>query len=379
MVRGYVAGANRWLQDNKVTDPACKGDAYSPTRPRGWARSPSSTSGTASTSPTCWRRRGSSSRRSSTRRRRRRPGPPGRPARCSPPTSSTPRPSGSRSSRARPDPARPFGSNATAVGGDRTTTGRGMILGNPHFPWRGRYHFTQQHLTIPGKYDVAGASLVGSPVVNIGWNKRVSWSHSRLHGLPLHAVRVPHGRADELPDGLRAAGPRAPAGEGQGAQGRRQHRHRRRGPVADQGGVRRGVPGHADVLDARQRLGPPGRQRRAPADHRHVPRDGQGPRRPRPAAAPGQGRRHAVGQHHRGRPQRRRPLRGPLRGAQRLQRARPAVHDARRPGAERARRAARPRRHPGAVVLRVGHRPGRVPARDLRSHATCPRSSAATT
>ena len=73
---------------------------------------------------------------------------------------------------------RPFGSNATAIGGDRTTTGRGMILGNPHFPWRGRYHFTQQHLTIPGKYDVAGASLIGSPVVNIGWNKNVAWSHT---------------------------------------------------------------------------------------------------------------------------------------------------------------------------------------------------------
>ena len=76
------------------------------------------------------------------------------------------------------DPDRPFGSNATAIGGDRSTTERGMILGNPHFPWRGRYHFTQQHLTIPGRYDVAGGSLVGSPVVNIGWNKRVAWSHT---------------------------------------------------------------------------------------------------------------------------------------------------------------------------------------------------------
>ena len=53
-----------------------------------------------------------------------------------------------------------------------------MLLGNPHFPWRGRYRFTQQHLTIPGKYDVAGASLIGSPVVNIGWNKDVAWSHT---------------------------------------------------------------------------------------------------------------------------------------------------------------------------------------------------------
>ncbi len=53
-----------------------------------------------------------------------------------------------------------------------------MLLGNPHFPWRGRYRFTEQQLTIPGQYDVAGASLIGSPVVNIGWNKDVAWSHT---------------------------------------------------------------------------------------------------------------------------------------------------------------------------------------------------------
>ncbi|NYJ00420.1 acyl-homoserine-lactone acylase [Nocardioides thalensis] len=71
-----------------------------------------------------------------------------------------------------------FGSNATAIGGDASSTGSGMILGNPHFPWQGRYKFTQQHLTIPGQYDVAGASLVGSPAVNIGWNNNVAWSHT---------------------------------------------------------------------------------------------------------------------------------------------------------------------------------------------------------
>ena len=76
------------------------------------------------------------------------------------------------------DPESPFGSNATAIGGADSSTGRGMILGNPHFPWNGRYRFTQQQLTIPGQYDVAGASLIGSPVVNIGWNKNVAWSHT---------------------------------------------------------------------------------------------------------------------------------------------------------------------------------------------------------
>ncbi len=76
------------------------------------------------------------------------------------------------------DPDSPFGSNATAVGAEATTTGRGMVLGNPHFPWRGRYRFTELHLTLPGKYDVAGAGLIGSPVVNIGWNDNVAWSHT---------------------------------------------------------------------------------------------------------------------------------------------------------------------------------------------------------
>ena len=76
------------------------------------------------------------------------------------------------------DPASPFGSNGTALGGDATVTGKGMVLGNPHFPWRGRYRFTQSQLTIPGVYDVAGAMLNGSPVVNIGWNSDVAWTHT---------------------------------------------------------------------------------------------------------------------------------------------------------------------------------------------------------
>ena len=76
------------------------------------------------------------------------------------------------------DPDAPFGSNATAVGAAATTTGRGMLLGNPHFPWRGRYRFEEAQLTIPGKYDVAGASLIGSPVINIGFNRNVAWSHT---------------------------------------------------------------------------------------------------------------------------------------------------------------------------------------------------------
>ena len=180
MVRGYVAGANRWLRDNKVTDPACKDDAYLADKAAGlgavteldlwygvYLANLLASSGVFvkeivdATPPT--------------------PNDPGIPDPGDLPISAADLTAAERLALLKGlgrDPGRPFGSNATAVGGDRTTTGRGMILGNPHFPWRGRYHFTQQHLTIPGRYDVAGASLVGSPVVNIGWNKRVSWSHT---------------------------------------------------------------------------------------------------------------------------------------------------------------------------------------------------------
>ena len=53
------------------------------------------------------------------------------------------------------DPDHPFGSNATAVGSASTTTKRGMLLGNPHFPWDGTERFYQAHLTVPGKLDAA--------------------------------------------------------------------------------------------------------------------------------------------------------------------------------------------------------------------------------
>jgi acyl-homoserine-lactone acylase len=71
-----------------------------------------------------------------------------------------------------------FGSNATAIGGNDSSTGRGMILGNPHFPWTGRYRFTQMHLTVPGKFNAAGGALTGFPAINIGFNRKVAWSHT---------------------------------------------------------------------------------------------------------------------------------------------------------------------------------------------------------
>ncbi|PQM28186.1 acylase [Sphingopyxis lindanitolerans] len=84
------------------------------------------------------------------------------------------------------------GSNAVALGKDATSDGRGLLLGNPHYPWQGILRFYQFHLTMPGQLDVMGAALAGLPVVNIGFTRDIAWSHTvntsahfTLHALTL--------------------------------------------------------------------------------------------------------------------------------------------------------------------------------------------------
>ncbi len=45
----------------------------------------------------------------------------------------------------------PLGSNAYGFGAEATKTGRGMLLGNPHFPWDGAERLWQTHLHDPGQ------------------------------------------------------------------------------------------------------------------------------------------------------------------------------------------------------------------------------------
>ena len=71
-----------------------------------------------------------------------------------------------------------FGSNAVALGRDLTNDGQGALLGNPHFPWFGISRFHAVHLTIPGRYDAMGAAIYGFPLVSIGFNRFVAWSHT---------------------------------------------------------------------------------------------------------------------------------------------------------------------------------------------------------
>ncbi|WP_437505936.1 acylase [Sorangium sp. So ce1099] len=71
-----------------------------------------------------------------------------------------------------------LGSNAWAIGRERAEGGRGMLVVNPHFPWEGELRFHEAHLTIPGQLDVYGVALTGLPVINIGFNEHVAWTHT---------------------------------------------------------------------------------------------------------------------------------------------------------------------------------------------------------
>ncbi|MFH0133424.1 penicillin acylase family protein [Variovorax sp. VaC1] len=75
--------------------------------------------------------------------------------------------------------ARGIGSNVLAFGQAATgERGSSVLFGNPHWYWGGPDRFYQVHLTLPGKLDVAGVSFLGIPLVMIGFNNDVAWSHT---------------------------------------------------------------------------------------------------------------------------------------------------------------------------------------------------------
>jgi acyl-homoserine-lactone acylase len=70
-----------------------------------------------------------------------------------------------------------LGSNAIAVGSAGTRDHQeGILLGNPHYPWQGTDRFYEAQLTIPGTMNVEGATLVGIPLVVIGFTAKMAWS-----------------------------------------------------------------------------------------------------------------------------------------------------------------------------------------------------------
>jgi acyl-homoserine-lactone acylase len=164
LVRGFVAGYNAYLRKTTVggiTDPVC--------RAKPWVR--------PLTELDMWRGNWASIVRGSSRALLDgivAAAPPAAGAPASPQTAVDP-----AAATALADPAlATAGSNAYGLGRGATAGDGGMVLANPHFPWDGAERFYRMHLKIPGVYDVEGASLIGDPIVEIGHNATVGWSHT---------------------------------------------------------------------------------------------------------------------------------------------------------------------------------------------------------
>lgn len=179
LMRGFAAGYNAWLEQNRITDPACKGAAW--VRPvttldvavRGFALAVLGGQGR---------------------------GVDGITAAQPPATASTAAPDAQDTARAAREllaaDTADMGSNAVAFGGTTTANGRGLLLGNPHYPWQGGRRFWQSQQTIPGELNVSGGSLLGSATVSIGHNAKVAWSHTVATGVPVNLHQLTLDPAD---------------------------------------------------------------------------------------------------------------------------------------------------------------------------------------
>jgi acyl-homoserine-lactone acylase len=83
------------------------------------------------------------------------------------------------------------GSNAIGLGADATANSNGMLLANPHWNWDGADKFWQMHVNVPGKMHSSGMSFLGVPLVMIGHNEHLAWSHTVSAARRFAVVQTP--------------------------------------------------------------------------------------------------------------------------------------------------------------------------------------------
>jgi acyl-homoserine-lactone acylase len=148
---GYIAGFNRYLRESraKITDPRCKDAA--------WLRE--------ITALDFWRHMYVGQTVDGF---------------FAPTTSAAP-PGADRAALAPdliPEDASGWGSNAYAIGREMTKNGKGVLLGNPHYPWDGVNRFYRTHFIIPGDINIVGISYIGMPMIRIGHTESLAWSNT---------------------------------------------------------------------------------------------------------------------------------------------------------------------------------------------------------
>lgn len=74
--------------------------------------------------------------------------------------------------------ASPAGSNAWAISGAHTASGNAMLLCNPHQPSFGYGQFYEAHIRSGDAWDFSGATFFGYPLLTIGHNQHLGWTHT---------------------------------------------------------------------------------------------------------------------------------------------------------------------------------------------------------
>ncbi|GAC1684489.1 MAG: penicillin acylase family protein [Gemmatimonadaceae bacterium] len=69
-----------------------------------------------------------------------------------------------------------IGSNNWAVSPSRTRSGHAILAGDPHLELTLPSLWYEAHLVVPGRLDVYGVTIPGSPVIIIGFNRDVAWT-----------------------------------------------------------------------------------------------------------------------------------------------------------------------------------------------------------
>lgn len=71
-----------------------------------------------------------------------------------------------------------MGSNSWSIGPGRTSDGSTFLLVNPHLAWEGPTTWYEVHIHSEEGWDMTGGLFPGSPVVTVGHNRNLGWSHT---------------------------------------------------------------------------------------------------------------------------------------------------------------------------------------------------------
>ncbi|MEF7617556.1 penicillin acylase family protein [Aquincola sp. MAHUQ-54] len=189
LVRGYVAGYNRYLKevDYTLSDPRCAG--------ADWIRP--ITERDVYLNATWWADMLTAVRNEL----------PGYLAAVPPGAAATPAQVAAAAQADEPAP-KVTASNMVALGKGATQSGHGMLFSNPHWEWNTADGMVAAHMTVPGLLNVNGMTFGASPVIGIGHNDKVAWGHTSAGAAVTNGVRyrlqlVPGSPTSYIVDGVR--------------------------------------------------------------------------------------------------------------------------------------------------------------------------------